>query len=294
MRFNFFASILTMFLMQIGVFAEAACTAANPNANVAETTPTSGLTDNGDGTITDTKTGLMWKQCSEGQSGAGCATGTAREMIWEFALQAASTSLFAGHGDWRLPNIRELASIRELCGYNPSINQIRFPGTRSSLFDNYWSSSSYALIPDQAWRISFGYGNTSPYIKSATYYVRLVRGGQSSDAFDVLAPAVPGAPTINNITSGPGSATINFTAPANSGGAPILGYVATCAASGLSEKSASALATPIKISGLRGGVTYTCSVAAMNSSGTGPSSQSLQVVPSQGANMISELLLLLD
>jgi len=36
--------------------------------------PQAALTDNGDGTVTDTATGLMWAQCSQGQSGAACAT----------------------------------------------------------------------------------------------------------------------------------------------------------------------------------------------------------------------------
>lgn len=294
MRINFFVSLLALFLLSHGALAEAACSAANPNANLPESTPTGDLIDNGDGTVTHTKTGLMWKQCSEGQSGAACATGTAREMTWKFALQAASTSVFAGHDDWRLPNIRELASIRELCGYNPSINLARFPATRAGIFDSYWTASSYVLIPDQAWRISFAYGETFQYIKSAIGHVRLVRGGQSSAAFDALAPAVPGTPTITGAVPGPASATISFSAPANNGGSTILGYVASCTATGLPLKSASAATSPIRILGLRGGVSYTCSVAAINGSGTGPSSQTLVVQPSQGFDMIPEFMLLLD
>src|SRR5450755_69744 len=40
-------------------------------------------TDNGDGTITDNVSALMWKKCSEGLSGSNCATGTATETNWQ-------------------------------------------------------------------------------------------------------------------------------------------------------------------------------------------------------------------
>lgn len=56
--------------------------------------------DNGDGTVTDHATGLMWEQ-----------VGTTAGMDWEAALAYAESSELAGHSDWRLPNIKELQSI---------------------------------------------------------------------------------------------------------------------------------------------------------------------------------------
>jgi hypothetical protein len=56
--------------------------------------------DNGDGTITDNATGLMWAQDDNG-------TG----VYWEDALTYAESSTLAGHNDWRLPNVKELQSI---------------------------------------------------------------------------------------------------------------------------------------------------------------------------------------
>ena len=50
----------------------------------------------GEVVVTDTETGLIWKQCREGQSGAGCATGSATTMDWSAALTAANGSSFAG------------------------------------------------------------------------------------------------------------------------------------------------------------------------------------------------------
>jgi hypothetical protein len=56
--------------------------------------------DNGDGTVTDRATGLMWMQSD-----------SRRTMNWEQALQYAEDLQFAGYDDWRLPNVKELQSI---------------------------------------------------------------------------------------------------------------------------------------------------------------------------------------
>jgi len=56
--------------------------------------------DNGDGTITDKTTGLTWMQVDSG-----------RAMNWQEALAYAENLEYAGYGDWRLPNAKELQSI---------------------------------------------------------------------------------------------------------------------------------------------------------------------------------------
>lgn len=58
------------------------------------------LLDNGDGTITDKATGLMWMQNDNGEG-----------VIWQDALVYAEESKLAGYSDWRLPNAKELQSI---------------------------------------------------------------------------------------------------------------------------------------------------------------------------------------
>ncbi|MFA7241626.1 MAG: DUF1566 domain-containing protein [Sulfuricellaceae bacterium] len=143
-------------------------------ALAAPTTPTADFTDNGDGTATHNTTGLMWKRCSEGQTwNGGSCTGTAATYTWAQAV--ALTSTFVGKSDWRLPTVRELQSIAEMEAFNPAINGTIFPNTPASYF---WSASSYAGGSDSAWVVYFDYGNGSPN-KTYSYYVRLVRGGQS-------------------------------------------------------------------------------------------------------------------
>ncbi|MCI5131308.1 MAG: DUF1566 domain-containing protein [Candidatus Electrothrix sp. EH2] len=149
------------------------------SASVPASTPDSQLIDNNDGTVTDSKTGLMWKKCLEGASGNSCEEGTPASFTWQTALQQIETVRtdggFAGYTDWRLPNIRELISIVEEQCYNPSINLNRFPNTPIS----YVWSSSPATDNEKSWVIFFEYGSSEPRKRyNTTYSVRLVRGGQ--------------------------------------------------------------------------------------------------------------------
>ncbi|QVL49258.1 MAG: DUF1566 domain-containing protein [Thiocapsa sp.] len=143
--------------------------------DIRATAPDSRYQDNGNGTVTDRATGLIWKQCAEGRSGAGCATGSAQTFTWQAALQHAEAAVFAGSSLWRLPNKNELASLVERRCYDPAINATFFPNTPSSVL---WSSSPYADFSDNAWIVGFGGGGVYYYLKDLTFYVRLVRAGQ--------------------------------------------------------------------------------------------------------------------
>lgn len=150
-------------------------------ASIPASTPDSQLQDNGDGTVTDLKTGLMWKQCAEGQSGSGCVDGTPIDYnIWQKALlraQEVNSGGFAGFRDWRVPNIKELASLVELQCREPAINLTRFPNTPNNYF---WSSSiyagdgSYTKLVDRYGEVS-GFSNVSydPHLDKPK--LRLVR-----------------------------------------------------------------------------------------------------------------------
>lgn len=144
-------------------------------ANIAATTPSNRFTMNKDGTVSDTKTGLIWKKCSEGQSGANCDSGNATTYSWQGALQQAQSVNnvgFAGYKNWRLPNIKELNSIIEEMCDSPSINLEVFPNTQIS---RYWTSSAYSNSVNNAWRVNFSYGSSYNDNKDYDYYIRLVR-----------------------------------------------------------------------------------------------------------------------
>lgn len=155
------------------VYAEQSCT----SASISASTPDSQFIDNNDGTVTDSKTGLMWKKCLQGLDGDNCENGSPSAFTWQAALQQPETvnaGGFAGYTDWRLPNIRELISIVEEQCYKPSINLNRFPNTPIL---GAWSSSPDSNNDRQAWLVLFDYGKSAPVERSNSRTVRLVRGG---------------------------------------------------------------------------------------------------------------------
>jgi hypothetical protein len=174
-------ALLALLFTGFEVRAVTSCAAGHPNTiSVIEATPTSAFVINNDGTAIHTLTGLMWKRCAQGLSGAACDIGNAIWMNWQDALKAATLDTTGGYDDWRLPNKKELESIVETCGYDPAINLAVFPGTPWGAF---WSSSTDAQSPDKHWDLWAVTGETgaSP---TQVHMVRLVRGGRTYGAFD--------------------------------------------------------------------------------------------------------------
>ncbi len=144
--------------------------------------------------VTDLATGLMWKRCIEGLSGASCASGSATRTTWSTALGLANTSNHAGFDDWRLPNAEELYSLVETACANPAINTLAFPNTEASFF--YWSSTTWVANASLAWGVFFDAGSLGTNFKGLNRRFRLVRGGQSLDSFASELDAVPAAFTL--------------------------------------------------------------------------------------------------
>ena len=110
------------------------------NTSVPESTPTSSYTIHPDGTLTAPAAGLMWKRCLEGQTLVdGVCQGTPTAYTWADALGAAHAASFAGHGDWRLPNPKELLSIIE--------DRCADPGLNADLFPIYSGFGSWTATP---------------------------------------------------------------------------------------------------------------------------------------------------
>jgi len=78
----------------------------------------------------------------------------------------------------------------------------------------------------------------------------------------------PGAPTAVTATAGDALATVNFTAPASDGNLDIISYPVTCSPGGRTASGTS----PITVTGLTNGTSYTFTVTAVNAVGTGPAS----------------------
>ncbi len=142
--------------------------------------------DNGDGTITDPETHLIWEKLSND----GSIHDYDNTYTWDQALARIATlnsgGGFAGHTDWHLPTREALQSIVKAGGGRPTVDGafnancvptctvMRCSCTQSNY---YWSSTTYQDYPDYAWGVSFYDGSVDGYFKDFTYYVRAVRGG---------------------------------------------------------------------------------------------------------------------
>ena len=164
--------------------------------------------DNGDGSVTDPLTGLIWTRCAMNQTWDGLScTGTASSYTWDQASALTGTITYASQSDWRLPNIRELETIVDRSVFSPSIDNIGFPNTQSSgAGSHFWSATPDASNVGNAWAVSFIDGEVYNHIRTNGFGVRLVRGGQafasllstarpSSDYFDNSDGTVTHTPT---------------------------------------------------------------------------------------------------
>jgi len=158
------------------------------------------FTDNGDGTITDTKTGLMWEKKDDSggihdkdntytwgmTSAPYTMNGT---MVTTFLASLNTASCFAGYCDWRIPSEFELYTLVNLeipypeptvygafnsCAASCSVTSPTCSCTQSSY---YWSSSTAQSYPPYAWYVDFLDGSTNGSIKTNGFYVRAVRAG---------------------------------------------------------------------------------------------------------------------
>ena len=122
--------------------------------------------ENGNATVTDENTGLMWQSTET------------RAENWQQALSYCQTLDLAGFNDWRLPSIRELSTLVNDSRTNPSIDTIFFPGCRPG---PYWSSTTYTQHPGFAWYVGFDDGlERNGGYKGRRYFIRAVRGGEIS------------------------------------------------------------------------------------------------------------------
>lgn len=159
--------------------------------------PARSYTDLGSGMIRDNVTGLTWEQktnrngianyldphdadntytwCdTDGNTNGGNQGSCSNSDTMDF-LAALNSANYGGHSDWRLPTIKELATLIFWSSGNPAIDPVFAATTVSS---GYWSSTTRAGGSDDAWLVGFRYGGASGGGKSSSYYVRAVRGGQ--------------------------------------------------------------------------------------------------------------------
>ncbi len=132
------------------------------------------LVDNGDGTITDRHTGLMWEVKRHGDGGLHdvqrrlpWSFDGRQETIWDWLAEVnrEGGSGFAGHGDWRIPSIKELYSLHDagIVGWGVAAATV------------HWSATTFADFPALA--LSVGFGPPGPLERPAPDWVHRITGG---------------------------------------------------------------------------------------------------------------------
>jgi hypothetical protein len=136
--------------------------------------PASRFTDNGDGTVTDHLTGLIWMQD---------ANRADKPMVWADALaycnnlKADGETLTDGsaEGDWRLPNVNELLSLIDFSHVFVALPTGHpFTGVLST---DYWSSTTRINLTTAAWNVHMGNCNVTADDKTDEHHIWPVRGG---------------------------------------------------------------------------------------------------------------------
>jgi hypothetical protein len=153
---------------------------------------TASFTDNGDGTISDHRTGLMWEKL--GDDGSIHDKDDAYTWANAFAIKIATlnATMFAGYADWRLPNLNELLSLASYSGVRPAVHAAFDNGcvagcgisacscTDALATTDHWTSTTLKPIfaqLDTAYDVSFYDGRATVSSKSNGLRVRAVRGG---------------------------------------------------------------------------------------------------------------------
>lgn len=109
--------------------------------------------NNGDGTVTDLCTGLLWMKATADIDGDGVVSAGGDKVPWEAARDHAERLILAGHADWRLPTARELSDL---------IVRDDVPSTTSmdpvfEVFSSeHWTGTTY--FDDFAWQVAFNAG----------------------------------------------------------------------------------------------------------------------------------------
>jgi len=176
-----------------------------PEPKTIVSTPSSfRYSDNGDGTVTDNRTGLIWiknANCFGEQN-----LETAMQIAANLADGQCGLSDGSQKGDWRLPTKDEWVAMMDKKYREPALSNAAGTGKwkEGDAFTGvqwwYWSSTAHNSYTSSgwrtsAWRVYLKYAEVYQNVQSNTHYVWAVRVGQASSNH-VAAPVSSAAPVL--------------------------------------------------------------------------------------------------
>jgi hypothetical protein len=122
--------------------------------------------DNGNATVTDTCSGLMWMKRTADVDSSGTIGDCGDRLTWQAATDFAANLQLVGQSDWRLPSFEELEGLLRVSGYG--VGNIAVSPAASPVFgivggsSAYWTSTSDVLSPGDAWTVAFMSSTNGP------------------------------------------------------------------------------------------------------------------------------------
>ena len=151
--------------------------------------PIQRFTDNGDGTITDELTSLIWLQnafCAQGTVDWATALGYVVELNTSGSMNSIACGDVGSNGDWRLPNVKELQTLLEYGNHASPFISPAHPFTNLQVDEAYWTSTNYGVffdldldknLLDDAVRVNFNDAVSDGSSKNGLQHVWAVRSG---------------------------------------------------------------------------------------------------------------------
>ncbi len=134
--------------------------------------------ENGDRTVTDRLTGLVWSKDGKAPGPPACNPGTRKTGQGAVDhVRCLNSNGYLGRSDWRLPNGNELASLVNH-GESNSAAWLNAQGFSNVQAGGYWSSSTYATTPWNAWGVNMHDGAETSFARKHEINVWPVRGGR--------------------------------------------------------------------------------------------------------------------
>ncbi len=152
--------------------------AQNCDTKQAESTPSSRFKDNGDGTVTDTKTKLVWRHCVVGMNwnGVSCEgqSQTYKFSAAKIQIEELNKARDGKRSDWRLPTREELSGLVEDRCFKPAINLDVFPYSPES---GFWTADEdEGQVSSRAWIVHFTNGKQYVANVNQEWRIRPVAG----------------------------------------------------------------------------------------------------------------------